>query len=120
MISIHEIDFPLDCQVVNHDFHNYEPLDSFNEADSLKYLKEDLLQCTFPEEDVVIDLGWYGDIHANKGEFKILVIQNENWEIPINTLYSKSAKEVRSILTKILEYYTREEHKGALTMDTTR
>jgi hypothetical protein len=107
MIRIQEINFPLDCRIINNDFHNYDPVISFNEVDSLKYLNEDLLQCSFPEEDMIIDLGWYGDITSSQGEFRIYLIKNENWEIPFNIIYSKSAEETKDLLIKILEYYTR-------------
>ena len=109
MIRIQEINFPSDCRVINNDFYTYDPLNSFDEADSLKYLNEDLLQCSFPEDDLIIDLGWYGDIISNKGEFRIYIIQNENWEIPSNIIYSKSVEETRDLLDKILEYYTSTE-----------
>ena len=107
MIKIQDINFPEDCQIVNHDFYDYNPLDSYNKPDSLKYLNEDLLQCSFPEDEVIIDLGWYGDITANKGEFRIHIIQNENWEIPFNIIHSKSVDETKELLIKILDYYTR-------------
>ena len=106
MISIQKINFPFDCEIINNDFYNYDPLSSFNEADNLKYLNEDLLQCAFPGEDIVIDLGWYGDIISNKGEFKIYIIKNENWEIPINIIHSKSVLEIKTLLNKILQYYS--------------
>ncbi len=109
MIRIQEINFPQDCVIINNDFYNYDPVNSFSEVDSLKYLNEDLLQCTFPEYDIIIDLGWYGDIISNIGEFRIYIIQNENWEIPFNIIHSKSTEEVRGLLTKILQYYTRTE-----------
>jgi hypothetical protein len=107
MIRIQKINFPLDCRIIKNEFHSYDPLNSFNKMDSLKYLNEDLLQCSFPEEDMIIDLGWYGDITSNKGEFRIYLIKNENWEIPFNIIYSKSAEEIKILLIKILQYYTR-------------
>lgn len=106
MIKIQDIDFPVDCKIFNHDFYNYDPVNSFNEEDSLKYLNEDLLQCSFPHNHMTIDLGWYGDVASNKGEYKIHIIQNENWEHPFKILYSKSTEEIKGILTKILLYYT--------------
>ncbi len=107
MIEFQKIDFPLDCKISHHDLYDYDPLNAFNEEDSLKYLNEDLLQCAFPLDDWIIDLGWYGDINANKGEYRIQIIQYENWEIPFNTVYSKSIDEIIDVLTKILQYYTR-------------
>lgn len=111
MMKIQKIDFPLDCRVVNNDFYGYDPVHAFNEADSLRYLNEDLLQCTFPNDDLIIDLGWYGDLIANTGEFRIYIIQNENWEIPFNIIHSKSVEEIKNLLTKVLEYYSKKEFK---------
>lgn len=105
MIKIQDINFPKDCKIINHDFYNYDPVNAYNKAHSLKYLNEDILQCTFPEEELIIDLGWYGDIDTNKGEFKIYIIQNENWEIPFNIIHSKSVEEIKELLNKILDYY---------------
>ncbi|MDO6803769.1 hypothetical protein Q4595_15050 [Wenyingzhuangia sp. 1_MG-2023] len=107
MPTIQKIEFPFDCNIINHNFYDYDPLLSFSETTSLQYLSEDLFQCTFPEENIVIDLGWYGDIANNKGEFKLYMIQNENWEIPLKVFQSKSLKEIKSTLLKILEYYSR-------------
>lgn len=107
MIEIQNINFPEDCNIINNDFYNYNPLNAFNKTDSLKYLNEDLLQCSFPEDNIIIDLGWYGDIETNKGEFRIYIILNENWEIPFNIIYSKSVEETKELLIKILDYYTR-------------
>lgn len=109
MIRIQKINFPSNCKVIQNDFYNYDPVNSFNEADSLKFLNEDLLQCSFPEEDMIIDLGWYGDVRSNVGEYRIYIIKNENWEIPFNITYSKSTEEIKSILTKILQYYSKTE-----------
>ncbi len=106
MIEIQEIDFPLDCKIIRNDFYSYDPSTSFNEADSTKYLNEDLLQCFFPKDNVIIDLGWYGDVVSNKGEFRIYVIKNENWEIPFSVIHSKSDEEVKGLLVKVLEYYS--------------
>lgn len=106
MIQIQNIDFPADCRVINHDFYDYDPVSSFNKKDSAKYLNEDLLQCSFPEEEIIIDIGWYGDTTTNKGEFRIYLILSENWEIPFNIIYPKSAEETKAYLIKILDYYT--------------
>lgn len=106
MIRLQAIDFPADCKVIHHDFYTYDPVNNFNESDNLDYLYEDLLQCKFEEDDMIIDLGWYGNIADNQGEFKIQMIQNENWEIPFKVFHSKSVHEIKEILIKVLEYYT--------------
>lgn len=106
MIKLQEIKFPLDCEIIKHNFHDYDPSLALNEEANFDYLSEDLLQCSFPEEGIVIDLGWYGDIILGKGEFRIHIIKNENWELPENIIHSKSVEETASLLNKILEYYT--------------
>ena len=106
MIEIQKIDTPLDCELVNNEFYTYDPENSFNQKDSLEYLSEDLFQCTFPEDHLTIDLGWYGDIAANEGEFRIYIIESDNWEFPFNVIHSKSVVEIKNLLNKILEYYT--------------
>jgi hypothetical protein len=114
MIEIQEISFPSDCTVIAHDFYNYDPLNSFHIGESLKYLNEDLLQCEFEEEEMIIDLGWYGDIDSNKGEFRIYLIKDGNWELPFNIIHTKSVEEAKDFLIKILEYYTHNEIESDL------
>ena len=107
MFEIQKINFPADCRIVHHEFYNYDPDNSFDKDHSSKLLNEDLLQCSFPLDHLIIDLGWYGDIPTNKGEFRIYIIQHENWEVPFNVIHSKSATEAAELLSKILQYYTR-------------
>ena len=111
MIKIQEIDFPSDCKIVNNDFYNYDPENAFKVADNLKYLNEDLLQCAYPVDHIIIDLGWYGNRETNSGEYRVQVIMHENWEVPFNTTYSKSTEEVKTILTKVLHYFSRKKKK---------
>ena len=106
MIKIQTINFPVDCQIMNHDVYNYDPTISFNESNSKRYLNEDLLQCSFPESDIIIDLGWYGDVVTNKGEFRIYIIKNENWQVPFNVVHSKSLEETLILLTNTMQYFT--------------
>jgi len=106
MISIQKINVPLDCKIITNNFYNYDPKKAFKEADNYRYLNEDLFQCVFPEEDLIIDLGWYGDLKSNAGEFKIHIILKENWEIPMHTIYSTSVVEIKELLLKILSYYS--------------
>ncbi len=106
MIKLQEINFPKDCEIIKHIFHDYDPVKAFNEEDCFDYLSEDLLQCYFSEEDIILDLGWYGDLISGKGEFRIQIIQNENWEVPVNVIHSKSVEEITILLNKTLDYFT--------------
>ena len=109
MIRIQKINFPADCRIINNDFHDYDPLNSFNEEDSLKYLNEDLLQCSFPKDDLIIDLGWYGNVISNQGEFRIYIIKYQNWDIPFNVIHSKSVEEIETLMTKTLQYFSKSD-----------
>ena len=101
-----EIEIPNDCHLIRHDLFKYDPTTDFSVSANLKYLNEDLFQCTFPKDHLIIDLGWYGDLVTNRGEFKIQVIRNENWEIPESTIHEKSTREVELLLGRILLFYT--------------
>jgi hypothetical protein len=106
MIKIQEIKIPANCVVNEHEFYTYDPLNSFARLNSLKYLNEDLFQCYFPKDDIIVDLGWYGDVIANIGEFKIHVIKNEYWDNPVKVFNSKSIDEIKDLLVKIIAFYS--------------
>lgn len=110
MFSIQHIATPDDCKILNHEFYNYDPKESFELIHNVKYLSENLFQCVFPEQHLKIDLGWYGDVIENKGEFKIQIIVNENWEHPFNVIYPKSMQEINTILQRIFKYYSSQEY----------
>ncbi len=90
---------PNGCRVTKNDFTTYDPEIDFTEERNLYNLTEDLLQIEFDYSNLIIDLGWYGEISSNNGNFRIYVIKNEDWENPIRILNSKSQK----IITKKLE-----------------
>ena len=105
MIVLQEITIPENCEIKEHEFYTYDPLNAFARLNSLKYLNENLFQCYFPEEDIIIDLGWYGDAVANDGEFRIQVIKNEYWDNPVKVFNSTSIDEIKNLLIKIMEFY---------------
>lgn len=54
-------------------------------------LKEDLLQVkySFRNKDVyLIDVGWYPEFNVN-GEFRLCLVKNYNWDIPIRKVCCK-------------------------------
>ena len=106
MIELQEIQIPTDCRIIHHEFYTYEPETEIEEELNHKYLSENLFQCIFPEHHLKIDLGWYGNYSSRSGEFRIQLIVNENWEHPFNTIYSKSAMEVKELLHNIFNYYS--------------
>jgi len=61
---------------------------------------------------MIIDLGWYGNLKTNEGEFRIYIVINENWEYPFNVIHSKSVDEIKTLLTKTLEYCSKTNYKS--------
>jgi|TARA_B110000093_G_scaffold129140_1_gene138035 hypothetical protein len=48
----------------------------------------------------------YGNIETNTGEFRIYIIESENWEYPVKIIYSKSVEKIKTLLINIFTYYT--------------
>ena len=71
-------------------------LDQIDEAspvsEQIDHLKEDLAQITYPG-GIVLDLGWYPSFDL-QGEFKVTVVQNDDWESPI---FQAGAKDFRAL-----------------------
>lgn len=97
-----ELDIPDSFVVVKHDFFAYDPTSEFNEIESLLYLNEDLFQARFDESELIIDLGWYGDVRKNKGHFELKLIQCNHWDDPVSTIHAKSLEEATEILNRTL------------------
>jgi len=101
-IQLQNIELPNCGKFVKHDFHSYNPENDFTEEKNLLYLKEDLLQIEFEKLNLILDLGWYGEITNNNGSFKIFVIKNHDWENPLKIESSKSQKVINAKLNNIL------------------
>ena len=105
---LQQLNIPKRCKIVKNDFSTYDPEIEFTEEKSLFYLQEDLLQIVFEDLDFIVDLGWYGDVLKNIGEFKIFIIKGSDWDNPIKIETSKSQKTITQnlemILSEINEY----------------
>ena len=99
---------PSGFRIAKNDFTTYNPEIDFTEERNLFYLTEDLLRIEFDYSNLTIDLGWYGEITYNNGEFKIYIIENEDWDNPLRIENSKSQK----IITEKLELILLEIHKS--------
>lgn len=93
---------PSGCRIAKNDFTTYDPEVDFTEERNLYNLTEDLLQIEFDYTNMIIDLGWYEDVSSSKGEFKIYVIKNRDWDNPIKIENSKSQKIITEKLELIL------------------
>lgn len=108
-----EIDIPAKYRIMKHRFHNYDPATEFSEDLSFEYLSEDLFQVKHRDNEITIDLGWYGDLITNEVEFAVRVILKTNWESPITTMYSKSQPEIATILQRTIQAV----HDGVLNFE---
>ena len=100
--KLQPLTIPSGCRIAKNDFTTYDPENDFTEERNLYNLTEDLLQIEFDYSNLTIDLGWYGEISSNIGEFKIYVIENEDWENPLKIENSKSQKKITEKLEQIL------------------
>lgn len=73
-IQLQRIELPNCGKIIKHEFCLYDPENEFTEEKNLFYLNEDLLQIEFEKLNLILDLGWYGEIANNKGSFKIFVV----------------------------------------------
>ena len=101
-IELQKFELPNCGKFIKHEFYSYNPENDFTEEKNLLYLKEDLLQIEFEKLNVILDLGWYGEIANNNGSFKIFIIENQDWEKPLKIESSKSQKTITEKLINIL------------------
>jgi len=101
-IRLQEIPIPNNGTINKHVFSTYDPVVDFTEEKNFYYLQEDLLHVTFHGLGITVDLGWYGDLSTNEGEFKVFVIKGYDWENPLKIVSSTSQKEITKELVKIL------------------
>ncbi|WP_085641171.1 MULTISPECIES: hypothetical protein [unclassified Pseudomonas] len=64
-------------------------------------LKENLFQASFPL-GMTIDIGWYPEF-SEYGSFRITLIENSNWEIPIYSKRAKNWEELDKAIIAALE-----------------
>jgi hypothetical protein len=98
----YSISVPAGFKISRNEFYMYNPERDYTEALNLSYLQEDMLQITNEQNNFTIDLGWYGEVHSNKGQFKIYVIKDLDWENPVQEIESKSSSEIYKILNDLL------------------
>ncbi|WP_417353074.1 hypothetical protein [Flavobacterium alkalisoli] len=78
--------------VIKDDFISFElPFEAQAEK-----LYEDMFQAGI--DNLLLDIGWYGNSVTLEGKFILLVIEDCNWEVP---LYKASANEITGLKTEI-------------------
>jgi hypothetical protein len=102
-MELQKFTIPENCRIIRNNFSTYDPEKEYSEEKNILYLTEDLLQIEVGNQNLLIDLGWYGEIHSNQGEFKLFVIKNQDWENPLVTESSKSQKIITKKFENILK-----------------
>ncbi len=100
--QLQKLALPTGCMVVKNEFTTYNPQTEYSKDDSLTYLTEDLLQFSFNNGTLVVDLGWYGNFETNEGIFRLVVIKNGDWDKPLQLETSESQQEIAKQLDAIL------------------
>lgn len=72
----YHIPIPSGFKLVRNEFYQYNPKMEFTQDLNLFYLQEDLLQLHNELDNLVIDLGWYGDVLTNEGQFKPQLVKD--------------------------------------------
>ena len=99
----YNISVPAGFKTTRNEFYMYDPSKEYTEELNLYYLQDDLLQITNEQNSIVIDLGWYGEVHSNEGKFKIYVIKDMDWENPEQEIESISSKDIYSKLVEVVD-----------------
>lgn len=63
----------------------------------ISWLDEDLAQITFPNNDYIIDIGWYPSRDA-AGSFAVIVVKNNDWS---NYLFQKNTRSYNGLIDAI-------------------
>ena len=100
---LQRIQTPSSFTVIDHEFYTYDPTKEYTTEASEYYLTEDLFQVIHTPTQLVVDLGWYGNINTNKGQFEMRVIMNDYWDEPVSTILATSQSEITEIVNKTLE-----------------
>jgi len=96
---------PLSRSIVSYDTLSNIPEEfDLSNDDFLFFLKEDLLQIQCSPINVILDVGWYPEFEAD-GQFRISIIQNENWESPLEEKTARDMAQLRKTLKDIIEKY---------------
>ncbi len=84
--------------IINNDIQELNP--NLSLESQLDSLKEDLFQVVF-DDKIVLDAGWYSDGSID-GEFVIYLLENEDWDNPMERKTVHSFEELRSGVQELL------------------
>ena len=72
--------------------------------DQIDFLNEDLLSIAYDYGQYIIDIGWYPSNEIKKGAFKIVLVNNSDWDTPILKRKCKTLAELDVALLYFAEY----------------
>ena len=69
----------------------------------ISWLDEDLAQITFPNNNYIIDIGWYPSRDI-EGEFAVVVVKNKNWDEYLFMECTRSYDGLIDAINKAVEF----------------
>ena len=84
------------------EFNGFYQCDPNNCSNFDAYFTEDLLQLSNSRFNLVIDLGWYGDIN---GTYKLFLVKNCNWEKPLEVVSTRNPAVIIEKIELWSNYY---------------
>jgi hypothetical protein len=66
-------------------------------------LRQDLIQVEFPEQKVVLDVGWYPEL-CPEGHFAVFVVQDHDWESPLLLLEARDVPSLRAAIADAVKF----------------
>jgi 8-oxo-dGTP diphosphatase len=64
------------------------------------WISEDLMQVEYPH--CLLDVGWYGGNY--NGFFRVVVVENSDWDSPIFNSVSKNFEQLKTDIVKAVEF----------------
>lgn len=89
------LSIPEDWAVQTHELRRVHPQNLDNGDLDWELLSEDLFQVKHEAIGLLLDVGWYPDA-SSSGHFKLVLIQDQNWEFPLLIYRTNSLDEILS------------------------
>lgn len=67
-------------------------------------LSEDIVNIVNYESNIMVDVGWYPEFSKN-GHYGLVVIENNEWQKPIETFVTRNTNELIEKIIMILDKY---------------
>ena len=64
----------------------------------------DMLNMVNEEDNIMLDIGWYPEF-SRKGSYGLVLIEDNDWQRPIETFVTKNTEELVNRIEEILDKY---------------